>query len=116
MQIKSFDENLEFSDTRIVTNIVMETPFSKEVRILLKRGQVMKEHKTPYSIMVHILDGEIDFGVEGVSHILKKGSIVSLEGNTKHDLTAKKDSVVRLTLSKLDKIERVEEVVKNSLK
>ena len=114
MQIESFNEKLEFSDTRIVTNIILETPFSKEVRILFKSGQTMKEHKTPFSITVHILDGEIEFGIEGVVHSLKKGAIVYLEGNVKHDLHAKEDSIVRLTLSKLDKIERVENVIKNA--
>lgn len=115
MKIESFDDKLEFNDARIVTNVIIETPYSKEVRILLKKGQVMKEHKTPYAIIVHILEGEIDFGIEGVIHPLKKGNIVNLDGNVIHDLTAKKDSIVRLTLSKLDKIERVEEVVKSSM-
>ncbi len=114
MEIKSFEENLEFNDTRIVTSVIIETSFSKEIRILLKSGQVMKEHKTPYPITVHILSGEIDFGVEGIIHSLKKGAIVSLQGNVKHDLNAKADSIVRLSLSKLDKIERVEEVIKSS--
>ncbi len=114
MQIVSFEENKEFSDTRIVTNLILETSFSKEIRILLKSGQVMKEHKAPFPIVVHILEGEIDFGVEGVIHSLKKGAIVSLEGNVKHDLFAKQDSIVRLTLSKFDTIERVEDVIKES--
>jgi len=113
MQIESFEDKLEFSNTRVVTNIVLETPFSKEIRILLQSGQIMKEHKTPYPILVHILEGEIDFGVQGVTHSLKKGAIVALEGNIKHDLIARQDSIVRLTLSKLDKIERVEEITKN---
>lgn len=114
MEIKSFEDNLAFSDTRILTSVIMETSFSKEIRILLKSGQVMKEHKTPYPITVHILSGEIDFGVEGITHLLKAGTIVSLEGNVKHDLHAKADSVVRLSLSKLDKFERVEDVIKNA--
>ena len=114
MKIESFNDKLEFNDARIVTNVIIETPYSKEVRILLKSGQIMKEHKTPFAIIVHILEGEIDFGLEGVIHELKKGNIVNLEGNVVHDLNAKKDSIVRLTLSKLDKIERVEEVIKNS--
>lgn len=75
----------------------------------------MKKHKTPYPIVIHILEGEIDFGVEDVSHSLKKWSIVGLEWNIEHDLIAKADSIVRLTLSKLDRAERMEEVVKNSL-
>jgi quercetin dioxygenase-like cupin family protein len=28
-------------------------------------GQVMKEHKTPYLILIHLLEGKIDLGVQG---------------------------------------------------
>ena len=48
MDIKSFNEKLEFSDNRIVTEVILETSFSKEIRILLKNGQIMKEHKAPF--------------------------------------------------------------------
>ena len=57
MNIKSFNENIEYSDKRIVTKVILETSFSKEIRILLKNGQTMKEHKAPYPIIVHILEG-----------------------------------------------------------
>lgn len=111
MNIESFDEHLAFDEHKIVTNVLLESSFSKEIRILLKQGQMMKEHKAPFPIIVHVLVGEIDFGVEGTIHSLKRGNIVTLPGNTPHDLKALKDSVVRLTLSKLDKPERVEKVI-----
>lgn len=113
MKIESFNENLDFDDNRIVTKVLLESSFSKEIRILLKQGQFMKEHKAPFPIIVHVLDGEIDFGVQESIHVLKKGDIVTLAGNIPHDLTALRDSIVRLTLSKLDKAERVEKVVAN---
>ena len=47
-------------------------------------------------------------------NLLKKGSIITLEGNIPHNLTARKDSIVRLTLSKLDTALRVEKVATNS--
>ncbi len=114
--MKSFNNELEFNDKKIMIKVILESSFSKEIRILLKEGQIMKEHKTPFPIVVHILEGTIDFGVKGEVHTLKKGSILGLEGNVPHDLTAKKDSVVRLTLSKLDKAERVEKVAEGSSK
>jgi quercetin dioxygenase-like cupin family protein len=114
MKIESFVENLDFNDHKIVTKVLLESSFSKEIRILLKKGQIMKEHKAPYPIIVHVLDGEINFGVEGDTHLLKKGAIITLAGNIPHDLTALEDSIVRLTLSKLDKAERVEKVLTNS--
>lgn len=74
----------------------------------------MKEHKTPFPIIVHIIDGDIDFRVKGITHQLKKDSILALDGNIPHDLTAKTNSIVRLTLSKLDNAERVEKVALSS--
>ena len=114
MQIESFNENQNFSDERVVTNVLLESSFSKEIRILLKQGQMMKEHKAPYPIIVHVLEGEIHFGVQGKLHRLKSGDIITLAANIKHDLTALSNSIIRLTLSKLDKVERVETVVTNS--
>jgi len=114
MKIESFNENVVFNDDRVVTSVLLESSFSKEIRILLKEGQAMKEHKTPYPIVVHLLEGELDFGVNGVVNSLKKGAVISLAGNIPHNLIAKTDSVVRLTLSKHDTAERVEEVAKTS--
>jgi len=114
MNIESFNENLEFSDNRIVTEVILETSFSKEIRILLKNGQTMKEHKAPLPIIVHVLKGEIDFGIEGEIKSLKKGDVITLDSNIYHDLTAKRDSIVRLTLSKLDDAARVKNVADKS--
>ena len=115
MEITSFYEDLQFGE-KISTKVILESKFSKELRILMKTGQVMKEHKTMFPIVVQVLDGEIDFEVEGSKHSIKSGGILALEGGIPHNLTAIKDSVVRLSLSKSDKAERVEDVVKTSVK
>ena len=114
MQKISFTENLDFNDNKVVIKVLLETPFSKEIRILMKNGQLMKEHKAPFPIIVHIVQGEIEFGVEGAHHTLKQGDIITLAANVPHDLLAKSDSIVRLTLSKQDAAERVEKVVADS--
>jgi len=111
MNIESFNKELEFDESRVKTKVLLETSFSKEIRILLKNGQQMKEHKTPYPILIHLLEGEIELGVQGAIHLMKGGDIISLEGDIPHDLKAKEDSVIRLSLSKYDKIERLQEVV-----
>lgn len=110
MNVKSFSENIEYSDNRIATQVILETSFSKEIRILLKKGQTMKEHQAPFPIIVHILEGKVNFGLDGDLMSLKKGDVITLESKVSHDLTAKEDSVVRLTLSKLDDADRVKKV------
>lgn len=109
MTLQSFNDEIVYND-KVATKVILETAFSKEIRILLKSGQQMKEHKAPFPIIVHVLEGEIDFGVLGKVHNLRKGAILTLDENVPHDLTARQDSIVRLSLSKLDQASRVEKV------
>lgn len=111
INIASFNDELEFDENRIKTKVLLETSFSKEIRILLKKGQIMKEHKTPFPILIHVLEGEIELGINRTIHLLKSGAIIALEGNVPHDLNAKENSIVRLTLSIQDKVERVNDVI-----
>ena len=110
MKIESFNDDVVYSD-KISTKVILETSFSKEIRIVFKSGQIMKEHKAPFPIIVHVLEGTIDFGVLGEIKKLQKGAIITLEENIPHDLTALEDSIVSLSLSKLDNASRVEKVI-----
>lgn len=105
-------ENLEYSDKKIQITPLMETDASKEIRIVFKENQIMKDHHTPHPISVEIVDGAIDFGVKDEVFTLVKGDIVSLEASVVHNLKAIQDSIVRLTLSKKDNIARVQGVLK----
>ena len=66
-------EEVLFNEKRPAIKVLFETESSKEIRILLKSGQVMAEHKTSYPITVAIVDGTLDFGVEGQVHSLVQG-------------------------------------------
>lgn len=114
MKTASLINNIQHHETRPTIQVLMETENGKEIRIAFKKGQVMKEHKTPFSIVVEIFEGCIDFGVNGDVHKLNRGDLVSLEGNVPHDLTAIQDSIIRLSLNKGDSAKRVEDVAKNS--
>ncbi len=92
-------------------SVLLETENSKELRIVLQEGHVIEEHQAPYPIVLAIFKGEIEFGLDGTSHRLKKGDIISLEGNTLFNLKANADSIVRLSLSKQDTIERIEDLI-----
>lgn len=107
MKSSSLSKNIVYNDNKPLISILFETETTKEIRIVMKEKQLMKEHKTSFPITVEIFEGAVDFGVEGTVHNLVKGDLVYLEANIPHDLIAKKDSIIRLTLSKKDKVERV---------
>lgn len=110
MKTASILEELTFNETKPAITVLMESDFTKEIRIAFRKGQLMKEHKAPLPIVVEIVDGEIEFGVEGKNLNLKKGQLIALEANVPHDLLARSESIVRLTLSKGDHASRVKEV------
>ena len=114
MNVASLINDLQYNESRPTIQVLFETEVGKEIRIAFKEGQVMKEHKTPFPIVVEIFEGAIDFGVNGIIHNLKKGDMVALEGGVPHDLKALETSTVRLSLNKADSAKRVEDVAKNS--
>lgn len=114
MKTASILKDLQYHEEKPAVQVLLDTDSSKEIRIAMKKGQVMKEHKTPYPIVVEIFEGSVNFGVNGETHLFKRGDMLSLEGNIPHDLKAEEDSVVRLTLSKADSAERVKGVADHS--
>ncbi len=108
---------------------------SREVRIIMPAGEVMKQHRAPYDIFVQVLRGRIWFEVAGENGAgaagaagaansgagaaaqndrveLGGGEMVSVAANVPHSLGAVENSVVRLSLAIGDKIERVAGVLK----
>ncbi|QXP74404.1 cupin [Tenacibaculum sp. AHE15PA] len=110
MKIASFLEEVNFNENKPAVSLLLDTDFSKEIRIVFKKGQIMKDHQAPFSIIVQVLKGCIDFGLEGEVKQLNTGDLISLEPKIIHNLTAVEESVVRLTLSKLDTIKRVKNI------
>lgn len=114
MKTASLSDNIQYHESRPTIQVLLETDTVREIRIAFKKGHIMKEHKTPFSIVVEVFDGAIDFGVNGIVHNLKRGDLIALEGGVPHDLVATETSTVRLSLNKADSIKRVEDVVKQS--
>jgi quercetin dioxygenase-like cupin family protein len=110
METANIYKDLAYKEGSPAISVLFQTDATKEVRIAFKQGQRMEEHQTPYPITVAMVEGELDFGVDGEVLHLVKGDMLNLDGGVPHDLLAKSDSLVRLTLSKSDSVRRVENV------
>lgn len=113
MERASILENLIYGDNKPSITVLLNTISSKEIRITFRKGQEMKEHKSNYPIVVEVVDGKIDFGINGERHLLSKGELVALEPSILHNLIAEEDSIVRLSLNKSDDANRIKELVKH---
>ncbi|MEW7279834.1 cupin domain-containing protein [Aquimarina sp. 2201CG1-2-11] len=113
MKTASLTQDIVYNDKKPSINVLIDTSASKEIRIVFKKGQLMKDHKTPFPIVVQVFEGAIDFGVNGSIQHLKSGDLIALEGNVIHNLTATENSIVLLSLSIKDKVERVKNITTN---
>lgn len=111
MKFTNILKDIVFNDNKVAITVLFETETTKEIRIAFKKGQLMKKHQTSFPISVELVEGELDFGVNDTVHALVKGDLLALDGGVPHDLAAKTDCIVRLTLSKQDTIDRVKKVV-----
>tara|TARA_R110002051_G_scaffold7699_2_gene34168 strand:+ start:965 stop:1339 length:375 start_codon:yes stop_codon:yes gene_type:complete len=113
MNKASLIENITYQENdKPTVTVLLKTNNTKEVRIVMKKGQFMKEHKAPFPIIIELFDGEIDFGINGKKQSLKRGDMIALESNVPHDLTCISNCIIRLSISASDNIERVNNVVK----
>ncbi|MFT5724376.1 MAG: quercetin dioxygenase-like cupin family protein [Bacteroidia bacterium] len=112
METGSFLQNINFDTERPKIDVILETPFSKEIRIAMVKDQLMKDHSAPLPIVVSVLKGQIDFGTESGQVLLNPGDIISVEPSVRHNLLALEESVVRLTLAKGDSADRVKAAAK----
>ncbi|PKQ46270.1 cupin domain-containing protein [Confluentibacter flavum] len=110
MNTASLVEQLVYQENKPAVTVLLITKTTKEIRIVMKQGQTMKEHKAPYPIVIELFEGSIDFGVNGIKKLLKKGDLIALDENVPHDLTCVSDSIIRLSLSNFDDVERVNSV------
>lgn len=111
MKTASIFEDLIYKEDKPVIKVLFETDFTKEIRIAMKTGVTMKKHQTSYPIVVEIVKGAIDFGVNAKVLNLKNGDLIALDSDVPHDLKAIEDSVIRLTLTKYDETDRVKNVI-----
>ncbi|MFD0835850.1 cupin [Mariniflexile aquimaris] len=110
MNIASLVDQITYQENKPTVTVLFKTETTKEIRIVMKKGQTMKEHQAPYPIVIEIFEGSINFGVNNEKKLLNKGDLIALNANILHDLTCLSDCIIRLSLSIYDSVERVKNV------
>lgn len=111
MKQVSFLKEPRFADKPQI-DLMMENENGKEIRICMQKGNVMAEHTAPGAIVIMVLSGVVDIGSAEGDVRLGAGEAVYFSARAPHSLRAQEDSVVRLSLSKIDSVERVESLTK----
>ncbi|MBK8976330.1 MAG: cupin domain-containing protein [Planctomycetes bacterium] len=83
-----------------VSKALLETPHGKLVLFAMDAGQAISEHRAPFVATVHVLDGQLSFGVGAERHVLRAHDWLAMPPNATHDLTAEEPTRFLLTLHK----------------
>jgi len=111
MKTASLIENIEYKEDKPAISVLLKTESTKEIRIVMKAGQIMKEHKAPFPIVIEVFEGALNLGVKGEKKLLKKGDLIALDANVPHNLNCVKNCTVRLSISIADGIKRIQDLV-----
>lgn len=89
---------VSYQDGSIVSRTLIDKPVGTITIFAFDEGQGLSEHAAPYDAMVHILEGEVDLTLSGVSHSMKGGDVIIMPANEAHALKAVKPFKMLLTM------------------
>ena len=85
----------------IVSKPIVDAAGTRLILFSMDAGQIMSEHRAPYTAVVHVLDGKLKFGVGGDgTHALGPHDWLVMPPNQPHDLVAEEPCRFLLTLAK----------------
>lgn len=82
------------------SSTLIETDQVKVIRMVMKTGKALSEHKAPGLIMVQCLEGRIEFMCRGKNNVLTAGSMLYLENLELHSLNCLEAGSFLLTIVK----------------
>jgi len=102
-------DQVGFANLLALTPIVPDATVSKplvnsdalrQVVFAMDKGQIISEHRAPFVVVVQVLDGELDFTVDGQTRRLAAHDWLVMPPNKPHDLDAVLPTRFLLTMVK----------------
>lgn len=79
--------------------VLADTSAARSVLFTFRAGQQLKEHRTSSQILVQVLRGRITFAAAGQISEVKAGTLLHLEANVPHSITARTNAVVLVVMT-----------------
>ncbi len=88
-----------FRDEGPYVQILSDTGAARLVLFCFKPGQQLKEHRTSSQIMIQVVRGRIAFAANEQAITVSAGTLLQLEANVPHSITAQTTAVVLVTMT-----------------
>lgn len=100
IDVISINADVEFGDSAPKFKVLINNSAFKEVCISFKKGQELKDHSSASPIIVQVIKGMVNFGVDSHEYCLKEGMLITLDAKIVHKVYALQESIIRLSISK----------------
>jgi quercetin dioxygenase-like cupin family protein len=88
----------QFRADRPYVQVLSDLGVARIVLFAFRAGQQLKEHRTSSQLLVQVLRGRITFATADNSVSLQAGMVLQLEENVPHNVIARTDAVMLLTM------------------
>ena len=95
-KVNSLAEQIKAESDRVQFKNVFSNSNGGIVLVAFKAGQALDTHIAPAELMVNVLEGEIEFTMNGISHTLRSGEFLLMGADVPHSVKAKADSKMML--------------------
>ena len=99
-QILKMTDLAAYQEGSVVSRQITKADGGNVTLFAFDAGQELSEHTAPYDALVHILDGEAEVRISGVSYSLAAGDAILMPANEPHALKATKQFKMLLTMVK----------------
>ncbi len=97
-QILKLAELVAYQEGSVVSRQITKSDAGNVTLFAFDAGQELSEHTAPFDALVHILDGEAEVRISGVSYALTTGEAIVMPANEPHALRATKRFKMVLTM------------------
>jgi quercetin dioxygenase-like cupin family protein len=89
----------QFQDTGPFVRVLSDIGAARVVLFAFEAGQRLKEHSTSSQVLVQVLRGQITLTAGDASADARAGTLLQLEANVRHSISAKTRAVVVVTIT-----------------
>lgn len=87
-QVLKLTDLVSYQEGSVVSRQIAKAEGGNVTLFAFDAGQELSEHTAPFDALVHILDGEAEARISGVSHTLTAGQAIVMPANEPHALKA----------------------------
>jgi len=82
------DELVGYQEGSVVSRVVLRQKAGSATAFAFDRGEELSEHTVSHDALIHVIDGEAEITVSGVSHRVGAGEMIILPGGEPHAVMA----------------------------